>query len=419
MQDQLITSAEPAKVRQKKEVSKTDKILAFVRQIIAILFWFYVLVKLFIFDIDVAIINKFFPEYIKYLNFKILFIIGIISIIWLITKNKYILPWFFYILLFPFIVFFWKIPYFIFKQRSWTLAFAFINSVISFFKSIRYTFIASSFYIISASLIFIFTNKFVLGFAILIILSITLFAYANRFIIIFKPTSVFQVYTYIFSKIKTFGSKSPALFMLEDDIKIIPFKNLDEKQLAKWTASLQTSVLYNRLCLFVAKKLRDYQSSKLNFVYYIFGIFTLIVITTLSFSFINYGLYKIDSAQFGYLKIPTYFTFFYYSFNHLFNNDILGLVSILPISQIVSMIEPILSLIIIGIFVSSLITVMGEKHAEELNKVIESVETQGIEMESFIQEEFKITNIGDAIKELDKVKAGLLQIIMMITNNLK
>jgi hypothetical protein len=41
------------------------------------------------------------------------------------------------------------------------------------------------------------------------------------------------------------------------------------------------------------------------------------------------------------------------------------------------------------------------------------------EMENFIQAEYKVTNINDAINALEKVKAGLLQLVLMISNNLK
>ena len=130
-----------------------------VRETLAILFWMYVLIKLFAFDIDIFLMNRFLPGYAWLLNLKFFILIGGIALIWLVTKNKYILSWSLYVFFYPPIILFWKIPFFIFKQRSWILAFAFINSIISFFKSIKYNFITSALFLASLAIIFSFSNK--------------------------------------------------------------------------------------------------------------------------------------------------------------------------------------------------------------------------------------------------------------------
>src|SRR5690554_4108771 len=44
-----------------------------IREGIAILFWMYILTKLFVFDFDIWVMAKFFPEYLWFLNYKSLF----------------------------------------------------------------------------------------------------------------------------------------------------------------------------------------------------------------------------------------------------------------------------------------------------------------------------------------------------------
>lgn len=407
------------KVVEKKKNGFIYNMSLIIRHILAILIWSYTLIKLFVFDVDVVIVTKFFPEHLEILNYKLFLFIAILAIIVLTIKNKRVISWLLYIIFYPIILIFWKIPFFIFKQKSWTLAFAFINAVISFFKSIRYTLIVSSLYIIFSAIIVISSNGIILWIATLAILLITLVTYARRFIFIFKPSSVFQFYSLIFSKIKKFGSTSASIFMLDEKIKNKPYAELDNKQMEVWVANLQTSVLYNRVCLFVAKKLRDYQTSRLNIVYYVFGILGLIISTVLSFSFINYGIYKINAHQFYFENIPTYFTFFYYSFNNLLFSSIKEISSVLPISQAISMIESFLSLALIGIFVTLLFSVKGEKHIEELNIAIADIENQGVEMEGFIKDEYKILDIDEAMSELKKLKAGMIKFIYIISDNLK
>ena len=95
------------------------------------------------------------------------------------------------------------------------------------------------------------------------------------------------------------------------------------------------------------------------------------------------------------------------------------LTAIHPIAQIVWMIQTFLVFILGAILIALLLSVKNDRHAEELNKVIEDVEMEGKEMETFIQDEYKINNIGDALVELQKVQASFIKFIFKISDDLK
>src|SRR5215207_8408620 len=95
-----------------------------VREVLAIFVWGYVITKLFIFDIDNFLVERFIPNYAWLLNYKFFIIIVITSIIWLITKNRQIILWSLFVLFYPLIIFLWRIPALIFKRKSWNVAFA-------------------------------------------------------------------------------------------------------------------------------------------------------------------------------------------------------------------------------------------------------------------------------------------------------
>jgi hypothetical protein len=405
--------------QSKKEKGIVSNFFNVLKEVFAALFWIYVLLKLFIFDVDIYLVNKFSPDYSWLLNFKFFVLIGTIAIIWLITKNKHILSWSLYILFYPIILLLWKIPFFVFKQKSWIFAFALINAVISFFKSIKYNFIVSALFLASFAVVFSFSNEKLLWPAILTIFIILSIIYIHRFILVFKPSSVFQIYMKIFSATKNYGAKKNSLFALDENIKNLPVASLDQKQLEKWTTNLQNSVLFNRICLFAAKKLRDYQNSGLNIVSYILTILLLIALTIFSFATINFGLFKIDNNFFSYPTIPNFFTFFYYSFNNLVFNSIKEIAPVIPMAQTISMIESFFALILVAIFISLLLSVRSQRHKEELNEVINNIEAQGTEIEGFIKDEYKINSIEDAMVELGKLKAGLVKFIYKITESIK
>lgn len=401
-------------VESRKSISKNSfKIL---KDTIAILFWTYVITKLFIFDIDIFFMNNFFPDYVQLLNYKFIILSGIFALLWLLTKNKNILLWSTYVLVFPVIVLFWKIPYFIFKQRSWILAFALLNSIISFFKSIKFSFITTSLYLASTTIILVLDSKILLLAAAITIFLILLITIIHRFLQIFKPSRIFQVHMKVIAGIRSRGIAS---FSLEESIKNAPIETLGERQLEKRTTNLQLSVLFNRVCLFTSKKLRDYQNSKLNFLYYVLTIFVLILITVFSFCLINYALFKTDTSLFKFSEAPSIFIFFYYSFHTILHNPIPDVIPVLPLSQAVWMINAFFALFLLVIFVSLLWTVKSEKHTEELNQIIKSIEDEGFAMESFIRSEYKINSIEEAILELEKMKAGLVKFIYKISESIQ
>jgi len=422
MENEIIQVTEIKKevvLQQPKKKGVAIKFLATLREIIAALFWIYIISKIFIFDIDIWLVNKYLPSYSWLINFKFFILISAIAIVWLITKNKHISYWILYIVFYPVIVLFWKIPFFVFKQKSWIFAFALINAVISFLKSIKYNFIVFALFLASFAVIFGFSNRKLLWPAILVLFIILSIIYVRRFILVFKPSSIYQVYIKIFSATKNYGSKQTTLFALDENIKDLPRENFDQKQLEKWTINLQTSVLFNRICLFAAKKLRDYQNSGLNIVSYILTILLLIILTVFSFAAINFGLFKINSGFFNYSAIPNFFTFFYYGFNNLVFNSIKEIAPIMPIAQIAFMLESFFALILVAIFISLLLSVRNQRHTEELNEVIKRIEAQGTEIEGFIKDEYKINSIEDAMAELEKLKAGLAKFIYKITESIK
>lgn len=399
---------------ENKKANPTIKKL--VIEVFSVFFWTYVFIKLFVFDFDTYLVNKFLPSYIYLLDYKFIFLIGIIAVVWFFTKSKSIMIWTLYLLFFPVIILFWKIPYLIFKKKSWVLAFALINSLISFFISIKYNFIMLAFYLISAVSIFNNSNKIILGVSTGIISVVLLSVYVHRCVSIFKRSSVHHFYMNFISRMENKGFHS---FETDKRYRDLPIEDLSVEQLELRTTNLQNLVLFNRMFLFLSKKLQQYQNSRLNLVSNVFSILLVSIFTIFSFSLINYSIFKINSSLFEFIEIPTFFTFFYYSFNNLLSIPINELTPISPFTQSVSMITTFFSFFIVAIFITLLLSVKSEKTVNELNEIILGFGNQGKTLEVFISEEYKINSIEDALIELEKLKAGLTKILYKITESIK
>jgi hypothetical protein len=386
-------------------------------QLFSYLFWIFVILKLFFFDLDVHLFNKYLPKYVGILNYKFVIGISFFAITFLIVRKKVVFLWTIYVIFFPFILFFWKIPYFIFKQKSWVLAIATINSVIAFFVSFKQAIIASAIFTTSAVLICNTTNPYILYSSALVILITLFLTYFYRFVLIFKSSKVNKFYMDFLSKPsqKNFSQQ----LVLDESLKNLPYDQLNDKQLDKWIQNLQNTVLYNRLFLFMARKIKDYQDSKLNYAFYAITTVFLLLLTIFSFSFVNFALYKADTSTFMVSKEPSFFSFFYYSFNNLLFNAIDEMKPITMYSQLTSMIESFFALFMGMIFVTLLFSAKSERHTRELDLVITQFEQRGNDLELFIRKEYKINSIEEALELLQKLQAVFTKLLFKLTDNIK
>ena len=206
---------------------------------------------------------------------------------------------------------------------------------------------------------------------------------------------------------------------LDDVVRDLPLESWSTDQLKSRTSKLEMTVLFNRVCLFSAKRLREYQNSAYSIVPAILSILTLVLATTISFAAANFALFKIDPAFYEAKPDPNFFTFFYYSFNNLLFNSIREISPISAQAQVMSMLESFFALFLITIFVSLALSVRNQRASDELGAAIDSIEADGRHMEVFIKNEYRVSSIDDAMAELERLEAGLARLLSYITQGIK
>lgn len=391
---------------------------SFLREMLAVFIWGYTIIKLFVFDIDIFLIENFFPNYNWLWQYKFFILIGIATVIWLVTKNRQVVLSSLYILFYPLLIFVWKIPFAIYKIGSWNLAFAYVDAIISFIKSFKVTFITASLFLISTAVTLAVSRQPLLWISVTTLFVILLIVYIQRISLALKPSGVYQTYIAFFTR----GGKNVRdLFgkpILGENARILPVGRMKDAQLEKWITNVQQLVLYNRLCLFVAKGLKAYQESGINIVSFILSILFLALYTIFTFALINFGVYKINSDFYSFAYAPTFFTFFYYSFNLLLLNSVQEVVAIAPLSQTIVMIESFFGLFLVAIFISLVFSVKSQKYVDELNDAIQKLKEEGLRMEEHIKENYGLDSIASALEALQKLRSSSVDLLYTITNTL-
>ena len=190
-------------------------------------------------------------------------------------------------------------------------------------------------------------------------------------------------------------------------------------QLTKWSQQLGQAVLFNRACLFAARKLQRFHRSGFALVSGALTVMFLIIITTLSFAVVNYALYEADAANFETVATPSLATFVFYSFNALVNNFIREITPSSITSHFVWMSEVLCAVAILVIFAANFLSFKTNRYAEELAETAKAIENEGKFMEGFVSQEWRLSSIDEAMRELERAKWGLLSTIIWLTENAK
>jgi len=178
-------------------------------RIISAICWLFALTKLFFFDFDVFLLQRYAPRFLWVVQFKIVWLMLGVAIFALFAKRLF---WrLLYILLFPIILIVWIIPHLLWKQKSWVLVIAIANTIISAFTNWRYQALSRSLYFLGVMGIVFTGNNIVLWISLTSLLITLVAEYAYRFIQVFRRSAVYRAHLKIFSKVAGFGKRCAVL----------------------------------------------------------------------------------------------------------------------------------------------------------------------------------------------------------------
>jgi hypothetical protein len=232
--------------------SRSKEMLSWIREVLAACFWIYAIFKLFIFDVDLAIIRLVNPDYIWISQYKFFILIGALALIFVFTRSSHIIFWSIYISFYPIILIFIRLPYFLFKKRSWLLALAVLNAAIAIFRSFKYKFVTATIFLLSIFFILSFSMPWLLVASMVALVAAAIVAYVRAWIFVFQPSSVFRAYSSLVRKLPDVFVKTSQ----DKEIRHLPVTTLTQGQIQLRRSSIQHLVIGNRALLFFARRLR-------------------------------------------------------------------------------------------------------------------------------------------------------------------
>jgi hypothetical protein len=294
--------------------SLSKRVAKFSRNAAAIIIWLYVAIKPFIIDFDVYVIDTYAPYLRWVIDYKFFIYIGLVGICAILFKKWQIVLFSAYVLFYPIILLLWIIPYFIFRSKSWIIAFAAINTIVNFFTKFRRNAILLAVLCLSSLAISTVDSHNLLIAAIVALFAFVVVVYLERILSVFRTDTTFRLYKKAVSSINQHFMKNNKL---EAGLSTLPLADLTEKQLEKRNSNLEQAIVVNRVLLFLASKMKAYQASKLSLLVDIFAIIGIVIVVSFAMAWINMALYKIDNTQFKYGDPPSPFYIYILQFQHI------------------------------------------------------------------------------------------------------
>ncbi|MFH9125562.1 hypothetical protein [Streptomyces globisporus] len=348
--------------------------------------WLYITVKLFIFDIDNYLVERFFPGSAGILNYRFLFIGGAFVLLVLFSKGRRLK--YLYVCFFPLIVACWKIPKWFYKAKSWIAVFTFLNVVSMAVRHLKWNVTTRFCALLSLVVVAASDNRLVLGIcaSYLGIYFVLLMARTIWFSV--KPSHFLNSQHTLIEKISgaSFVNHVTAVSPELRDSSLVRFS---AAQLTTFQSNLGMAVLVSRATYYWAYQLEKYRTSAAALMLSAIAYASLYVQGIAVFSMINWAILKMDPSAFAYSDTPAFLQVAYYSLFH-------GAGSALsPVSGIAVLVK-IATNVIAPLFVTALVTqfLINRRQVEQdaaAQEAIKKIKAAGAELEKKFRDEYEVS----------------------------
>lgn len=355
-----------------------------IREAFAFSLWLLILMKVFVYDIDLLLVSR-VPWLQRFYPYKFFLIVAAIAVLWLILGGKYARKVILYIAVYPFVLLLWRIPKLLFK--NWATLLIFAPAIESIVFTLKWRYVLGSFAMLAALGISLFMNSFALTFCMFVLGLYLLLHYILRFRVAYRPESIF-------------ANIAPVVgTMWEQSIKTFKDTELADRSGGKLESpefrkkhiqNLKTLYIHNLFWTYVATKLQEAVSSRRTDLYFVVALVYTFLLTVAVFGFEYWALFKIDSSSFRTKGAPSPWAFFLFSFNAILHTNFATVEPTTTLALAFTNVELIASLIIFLFFVFILLTSHRERYRQDVNNVVEQLSRSAGKIEGFINKELNM-----------------------------
>ena len=383
---------------------------------IATLFWVYVILSVAVVNFD-GKIKGVIPVRLDWVvDYKLAFFLSALLALAAFVPRKKIWFYIFYVAIFP-IARVVSMSTRLFLMGGWPTAIAMANAAIGIFLSFKRKLIFFCLLVLGFFLTAYSQSSVVQGACFAIALAMFAYVVITSFRTSRHPSLVVSKYITFAQYLTSKGQGS--FFLPPEEIRDIPFGSLDEHQKKAWVQKLEISIMFERSCLFLSQRVREYQESEWRILPTAASLLSVFLSSLLLFGVAHHSLYALSPDQYDMGgDMGRVFDFVYFSFGNIIFSTLSEIRAAGDLSQVLVMAQSTSVFLILAIVVSSYISLRDKKYVDKLSEVSAGFKAEAESMERHVQTAFGVPSIDDAIDNLRQAKSGVLDFILAVSRQL-
>ncbi len=399
-------------------LGKSWKRTRFLLDSLGTLFWIYVILKVFVFDVDREAVSALAPGQQWLVDYRLLFFLGIAALVVVLVKPGRALLGGLYVLLFPLVVVTWKVPKLLYKSKSWVALFAALHVIASVFANFKYVVVATATGAFSVVFILFSDIDALLVLAMITLGVLLLVAVLRTLKFSARPASFIAYQEKALARWQK-TSELPATASVDAELRDAQITKFNEEQQQKFLTNLQSAVLVQRLPLFWAYQLDQYRRSPVPVLFTGLAYAWLVLQAAGILTLINYALYKLDAASFLYSAPPSIVVFARYAISSLIGNEIGPLQPQSDLANGIFLGATILGIVFLIGFVIGLILSYRQKSQDAaLLDMIDGFKAQSRELDELLQREYDVKSVDEALARLEELRGGLIGVLSFLSSRI-
>jgi hypothetical protein len=371
------------------------------------LFWLYVVIKLFFADVDVYFVHRYLPSLHWLVDFRFLLFLFVLLVVTFLFRKWYPLA-LAYILFFPFVVLFWKLPRLLHRRGSWDLAFGVLHVFVAAVLNLRYTLSVVLLTVLGTVLIAASSpsSSFLsIGRGLLLVVVILALYRALRYAVL--PRRFIASQRSLIDRLSE-SEHFQSFYRLDEELRNPAVEKFNKAQLDQFSTKIGMGLLFHRAVYFWAYRLDRYRRSPAAIVFSAVSVVWLFLLMFYCFTLVNISIYKADHAQFAFEQAPSNMRFAYYTLVGLFANEITGLTPDGTLSTVVKIAMAVCGvLVFLTLVVTLFLSYRQSRDEQAARDAINEIKQRGQAMEREMEEQFQVTP-EEAMRRLEDLRYGLL-----------
>lgn len=378
--------------------------------------WIYVLMRLFVGDFERWILTAVKPEWQWVLDFRFFLFLFVLAGVALFFKKKYLwIP--LYMFFFPVIILVWKVPRALYKRGSWTIALGVIHVAIASIRGIRFSILAAALVAFSSLTIIVSESKWPLTLAspAILVLWVVLLLKAFRYAL--TPARFVTTQRRLFDKVLS-GKMFWSLVSVDEKHRGQNVEVLDREQSQQVLARVGFGLIAYRGSQLWSYQLDRYRRSGASIIFSAASVIGLIIQGVISFTLVNFAVFKVDPSQFSINGSTSLAMFSYYSFASLFVSEISVIAPAGGVAAALSVTAGFSAAVVVMILIATVFFGFRQSKSDEAaNQEIRQLREQGDHFAERLGEEYDLT-VEELFRRVADLGWDLLGILAYLTRSI-